>query len=244
MTRQHITLLPAIAIALAFAVSNASAAPILTEGFETDGGQDGAGRYTTDNEFYGNGDNLFIETSDTDTGSVNNALGNPVGDHYFVSEDLDDSRNPDVPTLSDPAKITFSGLGPVVDGELTVALAALNGGWENSGFGVDLFQIVADVDGDGTFEVTLQDTDITGGGNIEVKDTALTTTFTDFSFTIPDAANASDDLAIQFRILNGGGEELGIDNVRVTGTVIPEPATLALLGLGGAMMLGGRRRRA
>ena len=244
MTRQRITLLPAIAIALAFAVSNASAAMILTEGFETDGGQDGAGRYTTDNEFYsGNGD-LFIETSDPDTGSVSNPLGSPVGSHYFVAEDMDDPGNLDVPTLGDPAKITFSGLGPVTGGTLTVALAAENGGWENSGFAQDLFQIVADVDGDGTFETTLQGTDITGGKDIRVKGTPLTTTFTDFSFTIPDATSASDDLAIGFRILNGGGEALGIDNVRVTGELIPEPATLALLGLGGAVMLSGRRRRA
>mgnify|MGYP006292681703 FL=1 len=215
---------------------------LLFEGFETDGGPDGAGRYTTDNEFYGGANDLFMETSDADATSISTPLTGQDGDHFFLAEDMDDDGNPDIPTLADPAKLTFSGLGPVVDGELTVALAALNGGWENSGTAEDLFQIVADVDGDGVFEAILQDTNIVGG-SIRVNGIALTTTFTDFTFAIPDATDISDDLAIQLRILNGGGEDLGIDNVRVTGELIPEPTTAALIGLGGLVVLAGRRRR-
>jgi len=47
--------------------------------------------------------------------------------------------------------------------------------------------------------------------------------------------------ALQFDSSSGLTGDLFIDDVSVT--VIPEPASLALLGLGGAVMLSGRRRR-
>jgi len=34
-----------------------------------------------------------------------------------------------------------------------------------------------------------------------------------------------------------------VDNVKLQTIAIPEPASLALMGLGGLLMLGGRRRR-
>jgi hypothetical protein len=40
----------------------------------------------------------------------------------------------------------------------------------------------------------------------------------------------------------GTNRDLVVDNVQLTYNPIPEPATLALLGLGGALMLGRRRR--
>lgn len=46
---------------------------------------------------------------------------------------------------------------------------------------------------------------------------------------------------------NGGGNfsrSVEYDDVTINGTVIPEPASFALAGLGGVMLLGHGRRRA
>ena len=49
------------------------------------------------------------------------------------------------------------------------------------------------------------------------------------------------DVRISWQGTPSGSEPMGIDNISIIGTV-PEPATLALLGLGGLALLGSRRR--
>jgi hypothetical protein len=53
-----------------------------------------------------------------------------------------------------------------------------------------------------------------------------------------DLGSGFDNLGVVF--YGGANEQFSLDNVELS--VIPEPATVALLGLGGALMLGRRRR--
>jgi len=72
-----------------------------------------------------------------------------------------------------------------------------------------------------------------------------TSSFTEGDFTITDSALQGVGGATEFRIYiwDAGATSGGvfIDNAQVQGTVIPEPASLGLLGLGGLMMLSRRR---
>lgn len=60
------------------------------------------------------------------------------------------------------------------------------------------------------------------------------------SYTIADSAGTL-DLSLVFRIL-GSSDAVAIDNIVVTGTLVPAPATAALIALGG--LVSARRRRA
>jgi len=65
------------------------------------------------------------------------------------------------------------------------------------------------------------------------------------TFTVPDAVNDGDTIIFAFDIDNPSGSSRDhaiIDNIAVT--AIPEPASLALMGLGGLLVATGRRRKA
>ncbi len=64
--------------------------------------------------------------------------------------------------------------------------------------------------------------------------------WTNFSYTAPSGgSNAAEHIA-KFELRSTIGSDLILDNLRVV--LIPEPASLALLGLGGVALLGRRRR--
>lgn len=75
-------------------------------------------------------------------------------------------------------------------------------------------------------------------GNLAANQVARTHTFT---FSTPLAQGQS--LFLRWQDVNDGGSDadLAIDNFQVTATAVPEPATMAVLGLGVAALL--RRRR-
>ena len=67
--------------------------------------------------------------------------------------------------------------------------------------------------------------------------------------TVPLSGAQFQDLTapIEFRLYAyapAGGNSVDFDNITLNGTVVPEPAALGALGLGGLGLLAGRRRRA
>ena len=107
-------------------------------------------------------------------------------------------------------------------------------GGSNDAFAIGILAIDGSVD----FSVTLNDGINSGTGSISTSSTG--TVLIDLN----DAAFAGVDLtsidSITFSGSNGvGGTDVAIDNVGFT--VIPEPTSLALLGLGGLLLV--RRRR-
>ena len=75
----------------------------------------------------------------------------------------------------------------------------------------------------------------------EVDGTEVTSTFAEFSSGIAGTGSTL-DIRITWD-LDSGDEDLAIDDLVVSG-VIPEPASLVLLGLGGLSLLGRKRREA
>ena len=72
-------------------------------------------------------------------------------------------------------------------------------------------------------------------------------TYTTPTFTVPAFGAAPNDYYVAFFEVNaaaggfvGSTSEVYVDNVHVDGTVVPEPASLVLLGLG--LLVGGRRK--
>jgi hypothetical protein len=106
--------------------------------------------------------------------------------------------------------------------------------------------LLTSVDGSPFTELASQ---VNANGTMVFDGSPLSTTATEFVFPI---AETGDELTVQFRI---GGEvptvtqytftsQLLFDNIQLTGDVVPEPGSLAFLGLGGMAMLMRRRRRA
>jgi len=75
-----------------------------------------------------------------------------------------------------------------------------------------------------------------GGSDLNVSQFGVAFKLSDFTGTTGDASTADG-----IRILGGTGNQHGLDP-SVVGLAVPEPASLALVGIGSLLILGGRRR--
>jgi hypothetical protein len=104
-------------------------------------------------------------------------------------------------------------------------------------------------DAGGGFEINqvLYSTD--GGSNFAAFGSPFDpgTSFTLMQFDLSSISDLNDNAAAVFRIefdggYNGSGKGILVDNFRITGTLIPGPGTLALLGVAGTLLARRRRR--
>jgi len=116
-----------------------------------------------------------------------------------------------------------------------------------SGTGPALFSLLMSVDGGVSFSTVLDNYDVLQAGLSGSGTTSWNPTTYQSGFTITASAlsTASDTGSVIFRISNSAvtGSSSGtnrIDNIFVTGTAVPAPGALALLGLAGLIA---RRRR-
>ncbi len=190
---------------------------------------------------------FFTSTDGSNIGTFYEVTGQQ-GNSWFAAMDTDAAEigaSPASLFINDIVITDFTNL----DVQLLVAEDddGTNEDWDAS----DSFQIFASIDGGAQFQVfgvENDDTPFNAAPQIDAdfdgigEGTVITDTFAEFTAGI---AGTGDELDLEFRFsVNSGDEDLSIDNIRVNGdlaTSIPEPSSIALLGLVG--LAGVVRRR-
>ncbi|MEM7626704.1 MAG: PEP-CTERM sorting domain-containing protein [Planctomycetota bacterium] len=125
------------------------------------------------------------------------------------------------------------GVGAVSPGDPIAISFAAKG--EGAIGGVAFAEFFSEIDGGG-----VSSTEILGGAPLP-----LTSDYQTFTFNAVAGADVSGGVTLQFAAVTGADQGsvsvLFIDDASVT--VVPEPTTAALAGLGGLALLGRRRRR-
>jgi hypothetical protein len=208
-------------------VTGAQSAPLFEEDFEGPAfnyileGEDTSIAGSKPRSFWG----LRSQTNDGDDDSLPSTDFTAFDGDYLYGQNATDL------SVDDPS-VTF----PVVDltgitgTQLVLDIATPSGGFEGN---PDMLTLELDKDNDGAFETTL----FTTNQPQVVDGVAMDGSFKGFSFAIPDDATET-VLRIRWDTSNDDGEAFGFDNVRI----VPEPTTMALLGLGGLAVLRRRRR--
>jgi hypothetical protein len=222
------------------ATSAQAATVLLDEDFE-----DSTVTYIASPAEYSDGSNDFFTRVGPGAGQVgsNYDVSGFNGNFYFAAQDLDAEG-------TNPSTLTFSGIDisnfENLQFSFQVAEDDASGGWDRDN---DFFSVSASIDGGSSEEIfriendgdqfnssPFVDTDFDGTGEGD----EITDTFQTFSADIA-GTGSSLDLVLTFS-LDSGDEDLAIDDVIVSGTVIPEPMSvgLAMVGLGGLVL---RRRQ-
>ncbi|MBB6429683.1 PEP-CTERM sorting domain-containing protein [Algisphaera agarilytica] len=231
-----------IAAAACFAQGGSAAAEVLfSETFEADQSQ-----FSLSSDFIDSTNDYFAVVGTGDISTVNDYTGFG-GSSFFAAEDTDDNggNGNDIQTLTFTVDITgatdlsFSGLFAESGGanydalDSIVITGSIDAG---ASFNILAFETVQDGDAFNS-AVLSQDTDFDGEGD----GTALSEEFSTFTGSITGTGSS---LTVEIAVfMDSASEEIAFDNLVIEG-VIPEPASLALVGLGGLAMLGRGRRRA
>lgn len=166
-------------------------------------------------EFPTGGSSFFNVTGDSSSGAFAGNVFNDVdGSAYIVKQ-------------------ANLGIGQVSPGDtVTISFDAKGSGEAG---GVHFAEFFSEIDGGGTSSSA-----ILGGAPLFPLSDAYTT----YNFTTTAGADVSAGVTLQFVAATGANigstSTLFIDNVSVS--IVPEPTTAALAGLGGLAMLGRRRR--
>lgn len=226
---------------LATAHSSANAATLLFEDFE-----DATVTYTTSvAEFSDGSGDFFTRTDGSNIGGFV-SYSNIQGSSYFAAMDIDG----EVPS----SQQTISFLGVNIAGQTDLSFSAYfaedddgsNEDWDLSDFAHIDYQIDGNgyqnliwFENDGTTFNTapLQDTNFDGIGD----GTELTDTFSLFNAAITGTGSVL-DLRITLD-LGAGDEDFAIDNLSITGTAVPLPAAVWMMGAGLFGLLGFSRKK-
>lgn len=265
---QHLGKLLLTAIGASVSIGTASAGTIDSSAFNgvTDGAVSTAG--TLDWGYWSNDGGMFNESYNAaDYGSINDggnpavsyttAEGSPGIGNVTLTEGTTGTNT--VSAQTNNANFTFDGnasfgsYGGFAPGESDVWTIAFND------LGIGTFNITLYLGHSASnrgfdFDVTLDDggvissqTTTTGGGIGGLGSTLAAYGSTGLSFTYDitvSTSNAGADLTLTHGDTGGGSFGGAIfAGYTVTGTIIPEPGSLALLGLGG-LLVASRRRRA
>lgn len=239
-------------------VSGASGTTVLfSEDFETDGN---GTRYTTSTAEFSDGSfDYFTRTKvgDGTEGGTSDLTGNST--FFFAASDIDGEGADSFQTL------TFSGIDVSGFTELTLSMdvAESDGGTNPAWDEPDIVHASFIVDGvvatsfatgyaiwfdsnpvgdtNSTNQPVFTNYDFDADGGDSPEDVEITTAFSTISRELGFSGASTVDLVISFD-LTSGSEDFAIDNILLTG--VPEPTSLALIGLGGLAMFGRRLRRA
>lgn len=205
-----------------FGALPAGAVLIASETFESDG--DGT-RYTLDGPGGFGTDNFFGLSTQ---GILQPSFLGFEGSIFLAGRDMNDfsggTPNPRAFEL-DPVDLTgFSGVA------ITLGLAAAPANWE---LGQDDFVRIFAVDGDGVLAtVQLDSFDPNQASNSDLLNAtpvALGFAFQDFSYAAPAGIT---NLVLRIELYStGDAESIGIDDIRIEGTPVPEPGVALLLAL-------------
>jgi hypothetical protein len=164
--------------------------------------------------------------------------------NFLTAQDLNNPNLPAPFSTSNPARIDFSVNGANFE-NFTLTLDLAGGLTPES---INYIRAFTDNDGDGTYETTIFDfkgTENTPYVNALNTQQALTLAFQNFSFNLATPTAPNTNVRLRFELFNdstGTGEVLGLDNIVISGTAVPEPTTLVTL-VGGVALLGMLRRR-
>ena len=218
----------------ALLAGSASAVTLFTEDFE-----DAAVGYTTSiPEFTDNSSDFFLRTDGSNISGGYSVTG-AGGSFYFAGQDID-GEGATLPVTQTFGNIAIAGFQDLA---FSVLLAEDTAGDGNEDWDANDDSVVFEYQIDGGGYQSLYSVLPSGSGfnsQPAVNGTGVTDAFAAFTSAIAGTGSLL-DIRITWD-LDSGDEDLAIDDVTVSGNLVPEPASLALVGLGGLAMLGRGRR--